>query len=504
MRPVTQNDLERELLHATFERAPIGIAHCAPDGGMMRVNRRLCELLQYSESALCTMRLQDLAAPADALRALRLHRGLLAGEASAPVEILCQRRDGTTMWAEVHASLVRDAHGTPQRLIAVIDDITVRKRTEQVLRETSGRLESIVRASPLPIWTLDAAGEITSLNPAAEELFDWKAADICAAHAPNVPPERVEERRLILERVLTGETVRDYETQRLRADGSIVHLSMSKVPLRDASGRISGVLVVASDITERRQAAEKMRSLNADLERRVNERTAELRMTMQELEAFAYSVSHDLRSPVRAVEGFTDLLIAEHGLTLTGAAGNLLLRVRGAAMRMHNLIDGLLALSQTSRVALRMEHVDLTALAHQVVAELRAQSPGREVELRIQEGLAARGDATLLRQLLHNVIGNAWKYTSSKPKACIEFGVRCKDDAEREFYVKDDGAGFDMDYVERLFRPFERLHSEADFPGIGVGLATVQRIVRRHGGVIRAEATPGAGATFYFTLGRAA
>jgi PAS domain S-box-containing protein len=342
------------------------------------------------------------------------------------------------------------------------------------------------------------------MNPAAEELFDAKAGDTSTPLATKVPPEHGPERRAILERVLTGEIVRDYETQRLRADGSIVHLSMSKVPLHDESGQICGVLVVASDITERRQAVETMRSLNADLERRVNERTAELRMTMQELEAFAYSVSHDLRSPVRAIEGYTDLLIAEHGVELTGSAGNLLLRVRGAAMRMHSLIDGLLALSRTSRTALRMERVDLTALAHEVVAGLRAESPHRKVEVRIDEGLEARGDATLLRQLLENVIGNAWKYTSCNPRATIEFGSRAKYPVDHEFYVRDDGAGFDMEYAQRLFRPFERLHSEAEFPGIGVGLATVQRIVRRHGGAIRGEGVPGAGATFYFTLGRAA
>jgi light-regulated signal transduction histidine kinase (bacteriophytochrome) len=233
-------------------------------------------------------------------------------------------------------------------------------------------------------------------------------------------------------------------------------------------------------------------------------RGAEIEAAHREMEAFAYSVSHDLRAPVRAIEGFTDLLISEHGTRLEGNSGNLLLRVRGAAMRMGRLIDGVLALSRMSREKMALEPVDLTALAREVVAELFEQAPQRVADVTVAEGLRAMGDPRMLRQVLENLLGNAFKYTSCNATAAIAVGLRQDENGASEFFVKDDGAGYDMAYAKKLFRPFERLHGESEFPGVGVGLATVHRIVSRHGGTIRGESAPGRGATFYFTLDAAA
>ena len=268
-------------------------------------------------------------------------------------------------------------------------------------------------------------------------------------------------------------------------------------PERDTRER-----AMADDATGRPVDERALRALNADLERRLAERTAELNEARRELEAFASSVSHDLRAPLRAIEGFTDLLITEHGARLEGTAGNMMLRVRGAAMRMGQLIDGLLALSRTTRARLHREHVDLTGIARDVAAELRAQAPDREVSFEIEPGVFAEGDTLLLRQLLENLLGNAWKYTSANRNGHVAFGiVPAVAGQPRRYFVRDDGAGFDMAYASKLFKPFERLHTEREFPGVGIGLATVFRIVSRHGGTLTAEGVPGKGATFTFTLG---
>ena len=236
-----------------------------------------------------------------------------------------------------------------------------------------------------------------------------------------------------------------------------------------------------------------------NLEAMVAERTRELEATNKELTAFSYSVSHDLRAPLRAIDGFSHALMEDYGNLLDETGRDYLQRVRAASHRMSDLIDGLLILSRISRDEMVISEVDLSALARNTINQLRAGDPGRKVEVRIAEGLTCRGDHSLLMTLLDNVLGNAWKYTSRKSMACIEFGATEKD-GERVYYVRDNGAGFNMKYAGNLFGPFQRLHKVDEFPGTGIGLATVQRIVHRHGGRVWAEAEPEKGAVFYFTL----
>jgi PAS domain S-box-containing protein len=423
----------------------------------------------------------------------------LAG--SVTQEVHHRRPGGPATWLQVTLSFVFDEATARQYVVAIFEDINERKRAASALREARDRLASIVSSSPMPIWTLDATGVFTTMNAAAREIFGMRFVD-SSRPLPIAATDEVQ--RALLARVLSGETIRDHEMNFSRNDGRVAYLAVSQTPLRDAEGAITGVLAVAADISERKSAAETLRMMNADLERRVAERTADLQAANREMEAFTYSVSHDLRAPVRAIEGFTNLLISDHGAPMEGAAGNLMLRVRGAAQRMERLIDGLLALSRTSRQRMHAERTDLSALARDVVAELREQAPQREVQVTIEDGLQVDGDSRFLRQALENLLGNAWKYTSMNASAHIEFGARGDGAGALEYFVRDDGAGFDMRYAAKLFTPFERLHSESEFPGVGVGLATVQRVIARHGGTIRGEGAPGAGAAFYFTLGRVA
>jgi signal transduction histidine kinase len=236
------------------------------------------------------------------------------------------------------------------------------------------------------------------------------------------------------------------------------------------------------------------------LEQRVQQRTEALNDSNQELEAFCYSVSHDLRSPLRSIDGFSQALIEDLGEQLDASSADHLRRIRAATQRMGALIDDLLNLSRISRTELTTKPVNMSALARAVVDDLRQAEPQRQVEVTIKEGLDATGDPRLLRQVFENLIGNAWKFTSKTASARIEFGAMIND-ADTVYFVKDNGAGFDPQYAERLFGVFQRLHAMTEFPGTGVGLAIVDRVVRRHGGRIWADAAVGQGATFFFTLG---
>jgi signal transduction histidine kinase len=254
-----------------------------------------------------------------------------------------------------------------------------------------------------------------------------------------------------------------------------------------------------TSLAQVRAQADALRASEARLEARVALRTAELSTANHELESFSYSVSHDLRAPLRAIDGFSQALRDDEGPRLTADGLQLLDRLQAAATRMGLLIDDLLQLSRVTRAELVREPVDLSALASAVADELRQREPGRDVTFSLQPGLTARGDARLLRVLMDNLLGNAWKFTSKRSGAHVEFFAETRD-GRTHYAVRDNGVGFNMAYASKLFSPFQRLHKATDFPGTGIGLATVQRIVHRHGGDIQAEATPGGGATFRFTL----
>jgi signal transduction histidine kinase len=248
------------------------------------------------------------------------------------------------------------------------------------------------------------------------------------------------------------------------------------------------------------QANEEIKKLNSSLEQRVRERTRALEAVNAELEAFAYSVSHDLRAPLRTIDGFSKILEEDYSLQIDEEGRDSLRRVRAAAQKMGHLIDDILKLSRLSRSEMTYEQVNLGQLADSIIAELKSADPAREVTVSIGAGLVALGDRMLIRILLENLLANAWKFTSKHPRALIEVGVT-KKDGELAYFVRDDGAGFDMAHVGVLFAPFQRLHGTSEFPGTGIGLATVRRIVQRHGGRAWAEAEVEKGATFYFTLG---
>jgi signal transduction histidine kinase len=258
---------------------------------------------------------------------------------------------------------------------------------------------------------------------------------------------------------------------------------------------------VASEFFRQATSKAEMRDINAALERMVGERTAQLQAVNEELESFSYSVSHDLRAPLRSMDGFSRVLMEDYAQQLDPQAQDYLQRIRAASQRMVKLIEDILQLSRLSRVQMNEQPMNLSQLANQVLDDLQQREPDRELERVIAEGIEARADPALVQVLLENLISNAWKFTSKHPRARIEVGVLPEHEQGTVYYVRDDGAGFDMAYANKLFGAFQRLHNRSEFDGTGIGLATVERIVRRHGGKVWAEAAVEQGATFYFTLG---
>lgn len=341
-------------------------------------------------------------------------------------------------------------------------------------------------------------------NKGAERLYGWTSGEVLGKTMDEFMYRSPQALIDAMEQTLASGGDWCGELEQMARDGSAVSIEARWTVVRDAKGQVNGVLGINTDIRERKRAREEILRLNASLEERVQQRTGQLEFANQQLEAFSYSVSHDLRTPLSSIGGFSTLLVRELEAGVPGDRGrHYLSRIRAGVMQMGELIDALLALAQVSRTSLRWETVDLSALAQKILGDYRERAPGRPVQLDIQPGLLVQGDARLLRQVLDNLLGNAWKFSSRQPQSLIVFTREHRPDGEVVYVVRDNGAGFDMAYSEKLFGAFERLHTVSEFAGTGIGLATVQRIITRHGGRVWAASSPGQGATFYFTLGAA-
>ncbi len=379
--------------------------------------------------------------------------------------------------------------------------IREREEADRALLDSERRYRTLVTALTSVVWLADAEGkfgdnqlrwdEFTGQTPLQHR--DWGWLDAFHEDDRNVirnlwKKARDDLQPLICEARLWWAANNTYRYVNLRA-----------VPLFDENGKLQEWVGTADDIDDRRRALLEIQRLNAELELRVGERTAELERTNKELEAFSYSVSHDLRTPLRAIDGFSQALLEDYSAQLDDTGRDYLTRVRSGAQRMGHLIDDLLKLSRVSRLTLNQEAIDLSAIAEDIVKDLRESDPARVVDIKITSRLTAVGDKNLIRIALENLLNNAWKYSAKKAQPRIEFGMR-QYKGEACYFVQDNGAGFDMAYAGKLFGAFQRLHDAKDFPGTGVGLATVQRIIHRHGGHIWAEAEVDKGSTFYFTL----
>jgi PAS domain S-box-containing protein len=362
--------------------------------------------------------------------------------------------------------------------------------TRRESMDAADLLAAIVNSSDDAIIGKTVDGVITTWNPAAEQMYGYAAAEIIGQPVTVLcPPDRVAEIQEILRRIRNGERVLYHETVRQRKDGTVFPVSVAISPVLDGRHDLIGASSIARDISERYR-------LQAEL----RHRTDDLEIAYRDLETFSYSVSHDLRAPLRAIGGLSRALLDDCGDSLSNAAIGYTKRIQAASARMTQLIDELLNLARISRAEIRLQVLDLGAEVADIAAELQRQGPERHVHFTIQQPALATADPTLIRTVLQNLLDNAWKFTSGRDDAAIEFGMTTDETSGRRFFVRDNGAGFETADAGKLFKPFERLHPASEFPGTGIGLASVRQIVERHGGRTWAEGAPGAGATFYFTL----
>lgn len=497
---------EREFLKAVLNNIQDGVVACDAKGTLSLFNRATEEFHGLPQEPMPPEKWAehyDLYLPDGETPMCRedipLFRAL-NGETVRHVEMVIAPKQGKTRSLIASGQAFHDQGGTTLGAVVSMHDITEQKRAESALRESEERYRRIVETAEEGIWVIDAESNTSFVNRKMADMLGYTEEEMLGQsldmfmdiEGQAIAAENVERRRAGISE--------QHDFKFRRKDGTQFWALIGTNPILDDHGQYMGALAMVTDITTRRQAEAEIRKLNEELEERVRRRTAELEAINRELESFSYSVSHDLRAPLRGIDGWSLALLEDYGETLKPTAREYLERVRAEAQRMGELIDDLLTLARVMRGEMLWQEVDLSAIAEKQAEALQNIEPNRKVEWYIQPGLATHGDPRLLNLVLQNLIGNAWKFTSRHDMARIEFGIT-EEEGNRTFFVRDDGAGFDMAYAEKLFAPFQRLHRPTDFPGTGVGLAITQRIVQRHGGRIWPDAAVEKGATFYFTLG---
>jgi PAS domain S-box-containing protein len=434
----------------------------------------------------------DIAAVAEALAAGLEHR-----DTGEPLRFRVRHADGSWRMFEGTDTNLLDNEAV-RGIVVNLRDITDACVAEDALRRSEAQYRLLFESNPCPLAVFDRDTlRFVSVNTAAVRTYGYSREEFLAMSVTDIRPADDARPELRPEELGSPESLTGLWRHRTKS-GRVIEVDVTTAEI--LFGDRPAVLLQANDVTDRRAAEREVQRLNTNLERLVHERTEQLRATNEELETFSYSVSHDLQVPLRHLKGFARILVEDHGPSLGVEGQRCVDRLTVATARMERLIAGLLIMSRVTSAEFHRHRVHLSRIANDVLAELRAAEPERRVECEVRPDIVTEGDPDLLRIVLQNLLGNAWKYTSRRDTAHIEFGVD-ESNGRRVFYVRDDGAGFDDAYAGELFTAFRRLHSTAEFEGSGIGLATVKRIVLRHGGSVWAEGAPDRGASMFFTLG---
>jgi len=415
-----------------------------------------------------------------------------------------RRKDGTIFPVELRTFLIKNASGEPQGMWAIVRDITERKRSEAALQQANLVVENspvvLFQWKPLEGWPVELVSKnITQFGYTPEELLSGVVPFASMVHSDDLE-------RVVYEVRQNSDNGIDRFQQEYRVitkDGRVRWVEDHTAIERDDNGKILRYQGIVIDITERKQVEEALRQAHEELEDRVKERTAQLEISNKELEAFSYTVSHDLRAPLRTMDGFSRILMDEYAPQLPEEAQRYLNLVRESTKKMGCLVDDLLAFSRLNRQSLNKALVSMKELVEQTLVSLENEYKNRKIDIEVGDLPACLGDAAMLRQVWVNLFANALKFTRERENARIEIGAQFID-GENVYFIKDNGAGFDMQYANKLFGVFQRLHSEREFEGTGVGLAIVARVINRHGGRVWAEGKVDEGAVFYFSLPRSA
>jgi PAS domain S-box-containing protein len=498
-----EKERQRLLLDTLVESAPTLIVLTDSQDRITRFNATCEALTGYSrEEALGKTIAELFRAPGWEEVGTAPFVDPLASILTAPQSVHCLTKGGEQRQIEWRHAVIAAPVGEGRFTLGIGLDVTERKKAEDAAAEARRFAESIIATMRESLLVLDGSLRVEAANQSFYQTFQVEPEETIGRLFFDLQEHQWESPALrqLLEDLLPQDTSFDdfeFKHDFPRLGRRVMQLNGRRV-LREKGGT-ARILLAIEDVTEKVQAREALNNLNRELEDRVRERTAELQSANKELEAFGYSVSHDLRAPLRALDGFSDELLRRYAEQVDEQGKHYLQRIRAGTQRMGELIDDLLQLSRIGRRDMKREHVDLAALACAISAELRQREPERQVSFDIQPDLTAQGDSGLLKAALENLLGNAWKFTGKKSSATIAFG-RVENQGRAAFFVSDNGAGFDMSHASKLFGAFQRLHTQREFPGNGIGLATVQRIIHRHGGQVWADSPPGQGATFYFTL----